>query len=25
LIEESIENWKTIQYDKYQLHASGIN
>ena len=25
LIEESVENWKTIQYDKYQLHASGIN
>jgi hypothetical protein len=25
LIEDSIENWKTIQYDKYQLHASGIN
>nr|UXY88090.1 SNF1-related kinase [Cryptomonas curvata] len=25
LIEESVENWKTVQYDKYQLHASGIN
>jgi len=25
LIEESVENWKTISYDKYQLHVSGIN
>lgn len=25
LIEESAENWKTHQYDRYQLHASGIN
>jgi len=24
LIEESVENWKTIQYDRYQLYASGI-
>jgi phosphatidylinositol kinase/protein kinase (PI-3 family) len=25
LIRESIENWRTLQYDKYQLHTSGIN
>jgi phosphatidylinositol kinase/protein kinase (PI-3 family) len=24
-IEESAESWKTYQYDRYQLHASGIN
>nr|UXY87105.1 SNF1-related kinase [Cryptomonas sp.] len=24
-IQESIGNWKTLQYDKYQLYASGIN
>ncbi|ABW98269.1 pi4K (nucleomorph) [Hemiselmis andersenii] len=24
LIEESVGNWKTIQYDRYQLYASGI-
>lgn len=25
LIEDSAEDWKTLQYDRYQLHASGIN
>jgi hypothetical protein len=24
IIENSVENWKTIQYDQYQFHASGI-
>ena len=24
VIEKSTENWKTVQYDRYQLYASGI-